>query len=219
MDIEAGLSRAGKVAIPLMQQLYQEEKVIRLVDANNQTSEYLINKGYYDDYTGAIKRLNDIQAGNYDVVVVTGSTLPTNRYAQLELYMDAYKNGLIDKEEVLKKTEVFDVEGVLERTDTVGQLQAQLEQAGEKIKDLEGDLQSRDRENVNLKQRVEVEKFKTKMDKMSNRAQAAGTVFEKRLDDATSEIAKEVTESSKDNPKAKQNTRKASTASKARKSK
>ena len=219
MDIEAGLSRACKVAIPLMQQLYQEEKVIRLVDANNQTSEYLINKGYYDDYTGAIKRLNDIQAGNYDVVVVTGSTLPTNRYAQLELYMDAYKNGLIDKEEVLKKTEVFDVEGVLERTDTVGQLQAQLEQAGEKIKDLEGDLQSRDRENVNLKQRVEVEKFKTKMDKMSNRAQAAGTVFEKRLDDATSEIAKEVTESSKDNPKAKQNTRKASTASKARKSK
>jgi len=219
MDIEAGLSRACKVAIPLMQQLYQEEKVVRLVDANNQTSEYLINKGYYDDYTGAIKKLYDIGTGNYDVVVVTGSTLPTNRYAQLELYMDAYKNGLIDREEVLKKTEVFDVEGVLERTDEVGKLKQALEQAGEQIKDLEGDLQTRDRENVNLKQRVEVEKFKTKMDKMSNRAQAAGTVFEKRLDDATSEIAKEVTESSKDNRQAQQKTRKASTASKTRKSK
>jgi cytochrome c556 len=124
--------------------------------------------------------------------VVTGSTLPTNRYAQLELYMDAYRNGLIDKEEVLKKTEIFDVEGVLQRTDTIEQLSRQLQQAQEQIKKMGGDMQTRDRENVNLKQRVEVEKFKAGLDKISNRAQSAGTLYEKRLDDATSEMASEL---------------------------
>ena len=198
MDIEAGLSRVCQVAIPLMQQLYQEEKVIRLVQPNNMTSEYLINKRFYDDFTQTIQKYNDIGIGNYDVVVVTGTTLPTNRYAQLELYMDAYRNGLIDKEEVLKKTEIFDVEGVLERTDTIEQLTRQLQQAQEQIKGLSGDMQSRDRENVNLKQRVEVEKFKAGLDKISNRAQSAGTLYEKRLDDATSEMASEVRRTKKE---------------------
>ena len=203
MDIEAGLSRVCQVAIPLMQQLYQEEKVIRLVQPNNTTSEFLINKRFYDDYTDSIQKYNDVGLGTYDVVVVTGSTLPTNRYAQLELYMDAYKNGIIDKMEVLKKTEIFDVEGVLKRTDTIEQLTAQLEQANEMIKKLQGDMQSRDRENVNLKQRVEVEKFKADLDKVSNRAQAAGTIYEKRLDDATSEMASEVRRTRKEVGKTK----------------
>tara|TARA_R100001530_G_scaffold27131_1_gene21664 strand:- start:1334 stop:3484 length:2151 start_codon:yes stop_codon:yes gene_type:complete len=197
-DIEAGLSRVCAVAIPLMQQLYQEEKVIRLVQPNNTTSEYLINKNYYDDFTDSVEKWNDIGIGRYDVVIVTGSTLPTNRFAQLEMYMDAYKNGIIDKEEVLKKTEIFDVEGVLMRTDTIEQLQGQLQQAQEQIKQLSGDMQTRDRENVNLKQRVEVEKFKSGLDKVSNRAQAAGTIYEKRLDDATSDIASEIKRAKKD---------------------
>ena len=188
MDIEAGLSRVCAVAIPLMQQLYQEEKVIRLVQPNNTTSEYLINKNYYDDFTDSIRKFNDIGIGNYDAVIVTGSTLPTNRYAQLELYMDAYRNGLIDKEEVLKKTEIFDVEGVLERTDTIEQLQSQLQGAEEQIKKLQGDMQSRDRENVNLKQRVEVEKFKADLDKTSTQTKASGKLFEKRLDDVMGQV-------------------------------
>ena len=83
--------------------------------------------------------MNDISRGAFDVVVVSGSTLPTNRYAQLELYMDAYKNGIIDKQEVLKKTEVFDMEGVLKRTDVVGQLQQKVQSQEEQIKKLKGE--------------------------------------------------------------------------------
>ena len=52
--------------------------------------------------------------------------MPSNRYAELEFYMDAFSKGLIDRQEVLKKTEVFDMEGVLQRTDTIAQLQQQL---------------------------------------------------------------------------------------------
>jgi len=198
MDIEAGLKRAAECIIPMMQQLFTTEKIIRVVQPNNSISEYAINKRLFDDKMQEIGVMNDITVGKYDVVVVTGGTLPTNRFAQLELYMDAYRNGIIDKQEVLKKTEVFDMEGVLQRTDLIAQLQGQLQQAQESIKKLTGDLQTRDREAVQLRKKVEVEKFKTSLDQTSNKAKAANTVFEKRLDDATSQIRKEIQDAAKE---------------------
>tara|TARA_R100000700_G_C3176515_1_gene151496 strand:- start:998 stop:3214 length:2217 start_codon:yes stop_codon:yes gene_type:complete len=197
-DIEASLTRAAQVAIPLMQQLYTTEKIFRIVQPNNAMSEYMINKQFYDDKTGEVKIINNIAVGKYDVVVVAGSTLPTNRYAELEFYMDAYAKGLIDREEVLKKTEVFDIEGVMQRTDTIAQLQAQLQSATEQIKDLQGDLQTRDRESVNLRKRVEVEKFKSQMDNLGNKAKAANTLFEKRLDDNLATVKTDIRRSIKD---------------------
>ena len=194
-DIEAALSRLGQIAIPLMQQLYTEQKVFRVVQPNNSMSEYMVNKRMYDDKTGEIKIFNNIAVGKYDVIVVTGSTLPSNRYAELEFYMDAFSKGLIDRQEVLKKTEIFDMEGVMQRTDTIQQLQQQLQGAQEQIKKLKGDMQSRDREAVNLRKRIEVEKFKSNMDSVSNKAKAAGTIYEKRLDDSLSTVKQQIRDS------------------------
>jgi len=187
-DVEAALVRAGQVAIPLMQQLYTSQKIFRVVQPNNSMSEYVINKKLVDDKSGEIKIMNDITLGRYDVMVVTGSTLPSNRYAELEFYMDAYQKGLIDRQEVLKKTEVFDMEGVLQRIDMIAQLQQQVKQQEEQIKSLKGDMQSRDREAVNLKKRVEVEKFKGELGSISNKAKAAGTLYDKRLDDSLATV-------------------------------
>ena len=191
-DIEAGLTRMAQVAIPLMQQLYTSRKIFRVVQPNNSINEYVINKKLVDDKTGEIKVMNDITIGKYDVIVVTGSTLPSNRYAELEFYMDAYQKGIIDRQEVLKKTEVFDLEGVMQRTDVIAKMQQQLEQASEQIKQLKGDLQTRDREAVNLRKKVEVEKFKGDLDQVGTKAKAAGTLYEKRLDDSLSTIKTQI---------------------------
>tara|TARA_R110000751_G_scaffold275573_1_gene376502 strand:- start:1434 stop:3599 length:2166 start_codon:yes stop_codon:yes gene_type:complete len=191
-DIETGLVRLARVAIPLMQQLYQAEKVIRIIQPNNSMSEVAINQKLYDDKTGEVEVINDISRGSFDVVVITGSTLPTNRFAQLEMYMDAYEKGIIDKKEVLKKTEVFDMEGVLERTDQVGQLQGQLQGAQEEIKKLKGDMQTREREIYHAKQKAELEKFKSNLDKTNTQSKSAGKLFEKRLDDALGQVKSEV---------------------------
>tara|TARA_B100001245_G_C22784987_1_gene378901 strand:+ start:1 stop:897 length:897 start_codon:yes stop_codon:yes gene_type:complete len=196
-DIEAGLNRIGQVAIPMMQQLYTTQKIIRLLQPNNSMTEYAVNKKLFDDKSGEIKVLNDITVGKYDVVVVTGSTMPTNRMAQLEMYMDAYEKGIIDKQEVLKKTEVFDMEGVLQRTDLIQQLQSQLEQATETINQMQGDLQTREREVYHAKMKAEIEKTKSDLKATSNRAKMSGTLFEKRLDDALGQVKKEVSEASK----------------------
>ena len=199
-DIEGALQRVGKVAIQLMQELYQEEKVFRVVQANNSLSEYAINKKLWDDKTNEIKIFNDITVGKYDVVYVSGSTLPSNRYAELEFYMDAYSKGLIDKAEVLKKTEVFDMEGVLKRTDTINQLTQQVEGLTKQLKKLGGDMQTMERENVHLKQKVEVEKFKTELDSTSQKAKLAGTLFESRLDDNLSMLRKDAQDAAKKQP-------------------
>ena len=196
-DIEQALVRVGQVAIPLMQQLYSIEKTFRLVNPNNSMSEYVVNKRLYDDKTGEIQVFNDITVGSYDIIVVSGSTLPTNRYAELEFYMDAYSKGLIDRQEVLKKTEVFDIEGVMQRTDEIQKLQSMVEQQKEQIQSLEGDLQSRDREAVNLRKKVEVEKFKGGLDGVSNKAKAAGTLFERRLDDNLATVKRQISDASK----------------------
>ena len=196
-DIEAALTRLGYVAIPLMQQLYTSRKIIRVIQPNNSVTEYMINKRMVDDKTGEVKIFNDITVGKYDIIVVTGSTLPSNRYAELEFYMDAFQKGLIDRQEVLKKTEIFDMEGVMQRTDTIGKLQGQLKGAQEEIKKLKGDMQSRDREAVNLRKRIEVEKFKNELDQVSNKAKAAGTVYEKRLDDSLSTVKQQIKDSAK----------------------
>jgi hypothetical protein len=198
-DIEGALTRVAKVAIQMMQELYQNEKIFRIVQPNNSLSEYAINKKLYDDKSNEVSVANDITVGKYDVVYVSGSTLPSNRYAELEFYMDAYSKGIVDRTEVLKKTEVFDMEGVLQRTDTIEQLTAQLEQAQEQIKDIQGDMQTLTRENVHLKQKVEVEKFKGELDATSNKAKMAGTLFERRLEDNLSMIGKELQDAAKDN--------------------
>ena len=193
-DIEAGLNRLGQLAIPIMQQLYTTQKIVRLIQPNNSINEYTVNKRLYDDHSGEIKVLNDITVGKYDVVVVTGSTMPTNRMAQLEMYMDAYEKGIIDKQEVLKKTEVFDMQGVLQRTDLIQQLQSQLEQATETIKQMQGDLQTREREIYHAKMKAEIEKTKSKLKNTEGKAKMSGTLFEKRLDDALGQAKKEVAE-------------------------
>jgi len=108
-DIEGAINQLAKVAIPLMQQLYTEEKVIRLVQPNNSTKETKINIPLYDQFTGEeIRKFHDITVGRYDIVIVSGSTLPSNRWAMLDTYLELHKQGIIDQVEVLKKTDVVD---------------------------------------------------------------------------------------------------------------
>jgi hypothetical protein len=186
-DIEGMLNQVAKVAIPLMQQLYTEEKVIRLVQPNGTEKEERFNF-YKEIENGDVKRFHDIGTGKYDIVVVSGSTLPTNRMALLNNYMDMYKMGLIDQVEVLKKSELVDVDGVLERSGQMKQLMQQVQMLQQELKKVKGDLQTAQREEVHAKKRLEVEKFSGELDKVSNRADMATTLYKARLNDAKQQL-------------------------------
>jgi hypothetical protein len=172
-DIEFSINRLGQVLYNLAKGHYTYKKMFRLNSANNDMTEAMVN--YYDDKTGAILDIKKERhnLGQHDVRIEPGSTLPTNKWAELGVYMEAYQMGIVDKVEVLKKNpEIFDKEAILRRTDEKNQLMQQVQAMDEKIKNLEGDLQTAQRESVHDRKRVEVEKFKSRLADVASDAKA-----------------------------------------------
>ncbi len=176
-NIEAGLAEAGRIAIQLVQAYWTTEKTFRVINpATQELSEFAINEIQYDDYSAQIKKINDVTVGTYDVRVIAGSTMPSNRFAQQDYYQGLYQLGLIDQVEFLKKAEVFDIEGILRRSGEIQQLRGYVEQLEQQIKDLNGDMQTSDREVRHLTNRVEAEKFKGSLNKLKNQIEAEDRV-------------------------------------------
>ena len=181
------LNQVARSVVQLIQQTYTDEKVIRLMKPDGRTSEATLNRPIYDDFTGEILgRVNDVTIGSYDLIVVSGSTMPSNRWARFEYYMQLYQAGIIDQVEILEQTEVADTEGVLERTAIIGQQQQQIQQLQEELKRIKGDLQTSERESVHDKKRVEIEKFKRQLGRSSDKTAKAVELFEARLGDQLS---------------------------------
>ena len=172
-DIEFSINRLGQVLYNLSKGHYTYKKMFRLNSANNDMTEAMVNT--YDEKTGAILDIKKERhnLAQHDIRIEPGSTLPTNKWAELGVYMEAYQMGIVDKVEVLKKNpEIFDKEAILRRTDEKNQLTQQIQAMGEQIKNLEGDLQTAQRESVNDRKRVEVEKFKSRLADVASDAKA-----------------------------------------------
>ena len=183
-DIEGSLKRLGKVIYSMSKAHYTFEKTIRIAQPNNELTEYAINKRLFDDKTMALQTIeNDITSGEFDIRIIGNSTMPSNKWGEWQIYMEAFQAGLIDKTEALKKTEIFDKEGVLSRTDEVAQLQGMVQQLQEQLKQVSGDLQTAQRESVNSNKRAEVEKFKGRMKGIELESKAANKLSTSRLKD------------------------------------
>ena len=164
---------------------YDFKKTFRIVQPNNDLDEYTINKRFYDDKTKELMNIeNDVSIGQFDIRVIGNSTMPSNKWGEWNVYMEAFQAGLIDRQEALKKTEIFDKQGVMQRMDAVQQLQQQLQGAQEQIKKLSGDLQTRDREAVNLRKQTEVEKFKGRLKEQEQSSKADSKIAVGRLSNA-----------------------------------
>ena len=163
-DIEASLKRVGQVLFYLAKSHYDFKKTFRIVQPNNDIDEYTVNKRLYDDKTNELMQIeNDVSVGRFDIRILGNSTMPSNKWGEWQVYMEAYQMGLIDRVEALKKTDIFDKQGVLQRTDLIQQLQGQVQQQEELIKDLKGDLQTAHRESIQSRKSAEVEKYKSRL--------------------------------------------------------
>jgi len=184
-DIEGSLKRIGMVVYNLAKSHYNFQKTFRIVQPNNDINEFTVNKRLYDDKSKELQSIeNDVSVGQFDIRVIGNSTMPSNKWGEWEIYMQAYQSGLIDKVEALKKTDIFDKEGVLSRTDQIMQLQQALGQAQEQIKKVSGDLQTAHRESIQARKRTEVEKFKAELNKETSNKKAEDKLAIGRLKDA-----------------------------------
>ncbi len=191
-DIESSLNVAGRIIIELMQAIYTDKKIIRLLQPNAGPKVIELNKREFDPITGGfVGKTNDITVGRYDVQVVSGSTLPSNRWARFEYYKELFQLGVIDQVELLKQTDVADYEGVLKRSGIAAQQAQQVEQLTEELKKTKGDLQTAQRESVHDRKRLEVKEFEVKLAKAEAKAEMAAQLFSHRAGDELKKIKDE----------------------------
>lgn len=181
-DFDSFLIQLGTVTYELLQAYMQDFRVVRITRPNGKGAKIYLNA---DKATGGIPdesaRIDDLATMRCDVTVVAGSTLPTNRWAQAEYYMMMYEKGIIDRQEVLLKSDVVDREGVMERMNQLQQMNSALEQAQEQIKRLQGDLQTAQRESISDRKRVEVMQFEKELAKTSANVKAAMEAFKNEM--------------------------------------
>ena len=199
-DVEECLNQLAKVVVSMVQYVYTDQKILRLMQPNNRPLEMEINSPIYDDVGNVIGKVNDITIGKYDVVVLSGSTLPSNRFARFEYYMQLYQAGLIDQLEVLKQTDVADMEGVLERAGQTKQMQSQIQAQADEIKKLKGDLQTAQRESLHDRKRVEVKEFEKKLAKAEAKVEMASQLYKTRLADELKVAKEDIQEFNEPNP-------------------
>ena len=185
-DIEEFLNQLGRVLVDMVPYYYTDTRVIHIVSPNDKPQTITLNGGskFSDLMEDNQFRIEDITVGKYDITVVSGSTLPSNRWMLLGEYREMYKEGLVDREAVLKKAEFPDADQIMERMDTIAQLQQQLQSALGQIKQLQGDMQTREREVYHAKMETETTRMKANIKAEETKALAARMIYESTLTQA-----------------------------------
>jgi len=189
--IENALNQVARVVSQMIPQVYTEEKVVRITEPNSR-SKFRESEFNMPDPENADRIINDLSI-KYDVRVISSSTMPTNKLQRYELLMGAYQNQVLrDPTPIIENMPFIDnLDEVLEREDRLKQAEQMLQQYEEQIKDLNGQLQTKSRENIQMNEKVAVEKTKTKLDKLANKAEASVLLGAQRIQDEVKNKKKE----------------------------
>ena len=122
----------------------------------------------YNDFGEAIGRFMDYETARFDVRIITGSTLPLNRWAYLAELKDMMQLGIIDDLAVLAETDIKDKELIAERKSQLAQLQGQVSGLEESLKDKEGTIETLERQLVQAGIKGKVMQAEMEIDKQKN---------------------------------------------------
>ena len=151
------LTRSAKVIVEWMPSVYDQQRTLRIVSPVGDESEVQLNIPVIDDKTGAVKRLYDMQTAQFDVRVVVGSTRSKSPMAELQKDLTLLNAGIYDKTQVIMNMKCdIDKASLMQRMGEIANLQAQLQQAQEELKRMQGDLQTREREVFHANMRAEI---------------------------------------------------------------
>ena len=151
--VEPALEHVGKCFQMHAQAHYQIDKVFRIVQPNAgneqvDDKEVRVNIPIFNDYGKAIGKWMDYESGRFDVRIIAGATLPLNRWALLEEYFKWYQAGLIDDIAMIAETDIRNKKQLVNRKSVYSQLQSQLEQMQESMKDKDGTIDTLSRQLV-----------------------------------------------------------------------
>mgnify|MGYP003644615998 CR=1 FL=1 len=148
--IEPSLKRLGETILQFAQSTYQANKRFKIVQptAIQEGKDQEINIPIYNDMGEAIGKSMDISSTKFDIRVISGSTMPVNRWAYLEELKELMKMGVVDDIAVLAETDIKNKESIVKRKSLYAQLQGQVQQLSDAMKDKEGTIETLERQLV-----------------------------------------------------------------------
>ena len=168
--VEPGLEHLGKVFQMVAQKHYQIDKVFRIVQPEagqqaDQDKEVRVNIPIFNDFGDAIGKWMDYETGKFDVRIIAGATLPLNRWALLEEYFRWFQAGLIDDIAMIAETDIRNKKQLVERKSVYAEMQSQIEQMTEAMKDREGTIETLERQLVQAGIKMKVNEAGNQMKK------------------------------------------------------
>ena len=149
-SIEPSLKQLGTTVMQYSQSLYTAHKIFRIVQpsALQEKKEVEINIPLYSDKGEAIGKSMDLSVAKFDIRIISGSTLPVNRWAYLDELKSLMQMGIIDDIALLAETDIKDKEAIAKRKSLYSQLQGQVSGAQNTIKDQKGTIETLERQVV-----------------------------------------------------------------------
>ena len=168
--VEPALEHLGKCFQMVSQKHYTIDKVFRIVQPQagqepDQDKEVRVNIPIFNDFGQAIGKWMDYESSRFDVRVIAGATLPLNRWALLEEYFRWFQAGLIDDIAMIAETDIRNKKQLVDRKSLYSQLQSQLEQMTEAIKDKAGTIETLERQLVQAGIKMKVNEASTQVKK------------------------------------------------------
>ena len=168
--VEPALEHLGKCFQMVAQKHYTIDKVFRIVQPEagqeaDQDKEVRVNIPIFNDFGQAIGKWMDYESSRFDVRIVAGATLPLNRWALLEEYFRWFQAGLIDDIAMIAETDIRNKKQLVDRKSLYSQLQSQLEQMTEAIKDKDGTIETLERQLVQAGIKMKVNDASTQVKK------------------------------------------------------
>ena len=178
--VEPCLEHLGRVFKDVAQRTYTANKVFRIVQPEAgqsidqaQEKNIEINIPIYNDYGEAVGRWMDYETSRFDVRVIAGASMPLNRWALLEEYFRWFQAGLIDDIAMLAETDVRGKKSIIKRKSLYSQLQSQIAQMEEQLKDSTGTVETLERQLVQagIKDKVKTGEMEVRKDVLNTEAQ------------------------------------------------
>lgn len=181
--MEATLNQMAKVISQYIPKVYTEQKEIRILQPNHmKPNEIIFNQPQPEQ--GQIKLINDITTMEFDVRVVSGSMLPSNKQQELQTLFMARQSGVItDPTPIIELLPLDNVDEIIEREGALKQAQSAIQQLEATNEQLQGQIQTLQRQIIQMGQKVEETKTKMKLHEIVTDAKGAVTVGKQRIND------------------------------------
>lgn len=177
------LTNIGRLALQWMPYIYDEQRILRLVNADGSEENVILNS-FVDDRNnpGTVKKIYDMRSMQVDIKVVVGSARAKDPLSKLRVSETLLKLGLsTQRQEILHLDVPRDKEAILREIDENTKLKQALQQSGEHIKKLEGNLERRTQELFHTKMDAKVSNESKKVIKSVSELQATIDAEKKRL--------------------------------------